>query len=152
MDLLILLAISYLIGVDNTHGKYEQAGIKKPPPKPKTKWQPTKAPDTFRNSSYNAAARAHYGLLAGAHWAGGLREGWRSAYLKKPDRKPSGSPSAAPPPGPSAPTPGATVPPRPTTPPQPPSPPTAPPPSAAAPPTPAPGPTVPPPGTVPPPP
>ncbi|MER7955164.1 hypothetical protein [Streptomyces sp. NPDC096030] len=152
MDLLILLAISYLIGVDNTHGKYEQAGIKKPPPNPKTTWQPTKAPGTFRNASYNAAAKAHYGLLAGAHWAGGLRDGWRSTYLKKPERRPSGSPSATSPPGPSAPTPGPTVPPKPTTPPQPTSPPTAPQPkppkpSAAAPP--APGPTIPPPGAVP---
>ncbi|MCZ4086518.1 hypothetical protein, partial [Streptomyces antarcticus] len=65
MELLILLAITYLVGVDNTHDKYEQAGIKKPPPKPKDKWAPKKTPDTFRNSSYNAAAKTHYGLLRG---------------------------------------------------------------------------------------
>lgn len=152
MELLVLLAITYLFGVDNTHGKYEQAGIKKPPPKPKSKWSPTRAPDTFRNAAYNAAAKTHYGLLAGAHWAGGLRDGWRSAYLKKPDTGPSGSPSAEPPPGPSAPTAGATVPPKPTTPPtvpppKPTTPPTTPPtPPAAAPPA---GPTIPPPGTIP---
>lgn len=164
MELLILLAITYLVGVDNTHGKYEQAGIKKPPAKPKGKWAPTKAPDTFRNASYNAAAKAHYGLLAGAHWAGGLRDGWRSAYLKTPGITPSGSPSATTPPepsGPSASPPGATVPPKPTTPPTAPppestTPPAAPapptPPPAAEPPPPVPNPTVPPPGTIPPPP
>ncbi|MFF3426414.1 hypothetical protein [Streptomyces sp. NPDC002602] len=160
MELLILLAITYLVGVDNTHGKYEQAGIKKPPPKPKAKWAPTKAPDTFRNASYNAAAKAHYGLIAGAHLAGGLRDGWRSAYLKKPKTKPSGSPAATPPAGPAAPDPGVTVPPMPTAPPKPtgpttaapPKPTTAPtPPPTAAPPT-SPAPTIPPPGTIPPPP
>lgn len=164
MELLILLAITYLVGVDNTHGKYEQAGIKKPPAKPKAKWAPTKTPDTFRNASYNAAAKAHYGLLAGAHWAGGLRDGWRSAYLKKTGAKPSGSPTATPPSGPSASTAGATVPPKPTAPPKPASPPTAPPSepaaSSAGPPSPpadaapatAPAPTVPPSGAFPPPP
>ncbi|MCX4576828.1 hypothetical protein OHB41_27380 [Streptomyces sp. NBC_01571] len=154
MELLILLAITYLVGVDNTHGKYEQAGIKKPPPKPKAKWEPTRAPDTFRNASYNAAAKTHYGLLAGAHLAGGLRDGWRSAYLKKPGTKPSGSSPATPPSGPSGTTPGVTVPPKPTTPPaappqKPTTPPTTPPPPAAAPAASAPAPTIPPPGTVP---
>ncbi|MFF4433037.1 hypothetical protein ACFYZ4_28255 [Streptomyces sp. NPDC001513] len=156
MELLILLAITYLVGVDNTHDTYERAGIKKPPLKPKGKWAPAKAPDTFRNASYNAAAKTHYGLLAGAHWAGGLRDGWRSAYLRKPGIKPSGSPSATPPPGPSAPSgasvpaSGATVPPKPTAPPTaaapPPKPTTAP---TAPPPPPVPGPVIPPPGTVP---
>ncbi|MFE2548496.1 hypothetical protein ACFXGI_08100 [Streptomyces sp. NPDC059355] len=152
MELLVLLAITYLVGVDNTHGKYEKAGIKKPPPTTKAKWSPTRAPDTFRNAAYNVSAKTHYGLLAGAHWAGGLRDGWRSAYLKKPGTKPSGSPSAQPPPGPSAPTAGTTVPPKPTTPPtvpppKPTTPPTPPPtPPTAAPPS---GPTIPPPGTIP---
>lgn len=166
MELLILLAITYLVGVDNTHGKYKDAGIKKPPPKAKAKWSPTKAPDTFRNASYNAAAKAHYGLLAGAHMAGGLRDGWRSAYLKKPGKTPSGSPAATQPSGPSAAAPGVTVPPMPTAPPKPTSPPTVPPPQPtaaptpppttppppAAPPTVPPAPTIPPPGTIPPPP
>nr|WP_138909693.1 hypothetical protein [Streptomyces chryseus] len=102
MELLVLLAISYLFGVEKTHGKYEQAGIKKPPAKPKDKWNPTWAPETFRNAPYNFAAKTHYGLLAGAHIAGGLRDGWRSAYLKKPSGKPSVSTSAGPTPGPSA--------------------------------------------------
>ncbi|MEU3050374.1 hypothetical protein ABZ705_28375, partial [Streptomyces sp. NPDC006984] len=84
MELLVLLAISYLFGVEKTHGKYEEAGIKKPPAKPKSKWEPSRAPDTFRNTPYSIAAKTHYGLLAGAHMAGGLRDGWRSAYLKKP--------------------------------------------------------------------
>ncbi|MFD5510759.1 hypothetical protein ACFWIB_23725 [Streptomyces sp. NPDC127051] len=167
MELLILLAITYLTGVDNTHDKYEKAGIKKPPPKSKSKWEPTRSPDTFRNASYNAAAKTHYGLLAGAHWAGGLRDGWRSAYLKKPGTTPSGPPSGTAPSGSSGPLSGATIPPKPTTPPTasapppkptsattPPPKPTAPPtpPPPATPPTPAPGPTIPPPGTVPPPP
>ncbi|WP_267887480.1 hypothetical protein [Streptomyces sp. XY332] len=147
MEILVLLAISYLVGVNNTHDTYEKAGIKKPPPKPKSKWSPTRAPDTFRNGAYNAAAKAHYGLLAGAHFAGGLRDGWRSAYMKKPGAKPSGSPSAAAPAGPSAPAAGATVPPKPTMPPKPTDPPEPPP--TAAPPTSPPASTIPAPGTVP---
>ncbi|MFI5805660.1 hypothetical protein [Streptomyces sp. NPDC051561] len=172
MELLLLLAISYVFGVENTHTKYGQAGIEKPPSPPKEKWSPGKAPETFRTAPYNAAAKAHYGLLAGANWAGGLRDGWRSGYLKKPG--PSGSASASATPGakPSAHTPGPTVPPKPTgsptpppkatsaptpppkpadPPPMPTDPPDAPPPSAD--PTgPVPGPVIPPPGTVPPPP
>lgn len=158
MELLVLLAISYLVGVDNTHGKYEKAGIQKPPQKTQAKWSPSKAPDTFRNASYNAAAKAHYGLLAGAHWAGGLRDGWRSAYLKKPRSTDSGSPAAPPPAEASAPAAEATVPPPSTTPPAasapPPKPstPPSPPPPADVPADPAPGPVIPPPGSVPPPP
>lgn len=81
MELLLLLAISYLFGVEKTHGKYEKAGIKKPPAEPKGKWEPTRAPETFRNTPYNVAAKAHYGLLAGAHAAGGLRDGWRLSLI-----------------------------------------------------------------------
>ncbi len=160
MELLLLLAISYLVGVDNTHGKYEIAGIKKPPPKTQDKWSPAKSPDAFRNASYNAAAKAHYGLLAGAHWAGGLRDGWRSAYMKKPRTTHSGSPASTPPGGAPQAAAGAAVPPKPTSPPAAPppeptaapTPPPADPPPADAPAAPAPGPVIPPPGTVPPPP
>lgn len=161
MELLVLLAISYLVGVDNTHGKYEKAGIQKPPSKTQAKWSPSKAPDTFRNASYNAAAKAHYGLLAGAHWAGGLRDGWRSAYMKKPRAKDSGSSAAAPSAGAPGDAPGTAVPPKPTSPPAAPTPEppeTATPPSADPPPpadvpsAPVPGPVIPAPGSVPPPP